>query len=155
VTAGALLRDVTEADLPILFAQQSDPAAAHMAAFTARDRDAFWAHWTRILEDDSITKRVILSEGQVAGHIGCFDRSGMREVGYWVGREYWGRGLATAALSQLLREEQARPLYARVAADNVASIRVLEKCGFAISGYERTFADARGEEIDEALLELR
>lgn len=54
----------------------------------------------------------------------------LREVGYWVARELWGGGIATAALAGLLLVETRRPLYAGVA----GSLRVLEKCGFAVCG---------------------
>jgi RimJ/RimL family protein N-acetyltransferase len=91
----------------------------------------------------------------VAGNIVCFPREGKREVGYWLGQAYWGRGIATAALAALLREVTERPLYARVARTNVGSIRVLEKCGFTTIGSETHADEATGEEIDEALLELR
>ena len=50
--------------------------------------------------------------------------------------------------------DQRRPIYGRAAKDNVASIRVMENCGFRISGYDKGFANARGEEIEEAILEL-
>jgi RimJ/RimL family protein N-acetyltransferase len=85
----------------------------------------------------------------------CFERAGKREVGYWLGSAYWGRGIATAALAALLREVTGRPLYAYVARSNVGSIRVLEKCGFTRIGSERHVDEQMGEEIDEALLELR
>src|SRR4029453_19193159 len=74
---------------------------------------------------------------------------------YWIGREFWGRGIATQALAVLLSAVKTRPLYARAAKDNIASLRVLEKCGFTITGYERGFANARGEEIEEVVLELQ
>jgi len=45
--------------------------------------------------------------------------------------------------------KRARPLYARGAKDNITSIRVLEKCGFTISGYDKAFASARGEEVEK------
>jgi RimJ/RimL family protein N-acetyltransferase len=154
---GVVLRDVTEADLPIFFEQQLDPEANRMAAFTAKDpanRDAFMAHWARILRDDTISARTVLFEGQVAGHVASFERSGQPEVTYWLGREYWGRGLATRALSEFLGQIKARPLYARAARDNVASLRVLEKCGFTIAGYDRDFANARGIEVEEVILRL-
>jgi RimJ/RimL family protein N-acetyltransferase len=57
---------------------------------------------------------------------------GQREVGYWVGRDFWGRGLATKALKIFLEIEETRPLYGVVAVHNIASQRVLEKCGFKI-----------------------
>ena len=160
MTIDVLLREVTEGDLPIFFEQQRDPAANRMAAFTAKDpadRVAFTAKWAEILGDESITKRAILFGGQVAGSIGAFVApwSGKLEVTYWIGREFWGKGIATKALAVFLSAVKARPLYARAAKDNVASLRVLEKCGFAIIGYERGFANARGEEVQEVVLELR
>jgi RimJ/RimL family protein N-acetyltransferase len=144
-------------DLATFFQQQLDPAATHMAAFTAEDpadRDAFLARWGRILDDDAITTKTILSEEQVVGHIASFERFGLPEVTYWIGKEYWGRRFATEALSQFLLEVTARPLYARAAKDNVASIRVLQKCGFTISGHDKGYANARGEEIEEVIMEL-
>ena len=160
MTSDVLLRDVIERDLPIFFEQQLDPAANQMAAFTAKDpadRAAFTAKWAKILGDDSITKRTVLCGGRVAGNVAAFVApwSGKLEVTYWIGREFWGQGIATAALSALLRAVKPRPLYARAAKDNIASLRVLEKCGFTIAGYERGFANARGEEIEEVVLELR
>jgi RimJ/RimL family protein N-acetyltransferase len=160
MTGDVLLRDATESDVPIFFDQQQDPAANRMAAFTAKDpadRVAFTAKWTKILGDESITKRTILLGGQVAGSIGAFVApwSGKLEVSYWIGREFWGKGIATKALAVFLSAVKARPLYARAAKDNIASLRVLEKCGFTITGYERGFANARGEEVEEVVLELR
>jgi RimJ/RimL family protein N-acetyltransferase len=112
------------------------------------------AHWAKILADDTIIKRTIIYEGQVAGNIVCFGWQGKREVGYWLGREHWGKGIATAALGEFLGVVTERPLYAAAAKDNAASIRVLEKCGFVITGHDRGFSNARGEEIEEVMLEL-
>jgi len=158
LTSDVLLRDVMEGDLSVFFAQQLDPDANHMAAFTARDpadRDAFTAHWTRILGDETITKKTILFDRQVAGHVLSFEQFGKPEVSYWIGKKYWGKGLATRALSKFLGHVKARPLYARAAKDNTASIRVLEKCGFKISGEDGGFSNARGEEVEEFILKLR
>jgi RimJ/RimL family protein N-acetyltransferase len=102
-----------------------------MAAFPARDRDAFEAHWARVRADETCVARTIVVDGEVAGNIGSFVRDDAREVGYWVGRDYWGRGVATAALALFLEEvEPRRPLGAGVALGNDGSMRVLEKCGF-------------------------
>jgi RimJ/RimL family protein N-acetyltransferase len=155
---GIQLRAVTEADLPTFFEHQRDPDANHMAAFTARDptdQDAFMAHWAKILADDSIIKRTIVYQGRVAGNIVCFGWQGKREVGYWIGREHWGKGIATRALGEFLVAVKERPLYAATAKDNAASLRVLEKCGFVIIGYDRGFSNARGQEIEEVMLELK
>lgn len=152
-----VLRVVGEDDLPIFFEQQLDPDANVMAAFTAEDpadRDAFAVHWTRILGDDRITIRTILCEGRVAGYVASFERLGQPEVSYWLGRAYWGRGLATEALSRFLRDLEPRPLYARAARDHLASIRVLEKCGFTVCGQGKAFAHGRGEEVAEVILRL-
>lgn len=126
-----MLRDVTEQDLPIFFEQQSVPEAYRMAAFRPREYDAFMEHWrTKIICDPTAWKRTIVVAGCVAGNILCWDGDGRRFVGYWIGREYWGRGIATAALAEFLDEEPTRPLWAHVAAHNHGSIRVLQKCGF-------------------------
>ena len=72
MTQTVQLRDVTEGDLAIFFKHQLDSAATHMAAFTAKepaDRDAFAAHWTKILGDDNIKKKAILFAGRVIGHV--------------------------------------------------------------------------------------
>jgi RimJ/RimL family protein N-acetyltransferase len=154
-TENSILRDVTEADLPVLFEHQRDPEAARMAAFPARDREAFTAHWQKILANDEGTKKTILFDGQVAGNIVIWKQGGRRLVGYWIGREFWGQGLATRALAELLTEVPDRPLHAYVATSNLGSIRVLEKCGFTLVGQETEFDERLGEEIEEALYVLK
>jgi RimJ/RimL family protein N-acetyltransferase len=158
VSTRVALREVTEADLPTFFAQQRDPDAHRMVAFVGRDpgdREGFLAHWRKILADDAGTERTIVVDGEVAGNVVAWGRPGERQVGYWLGRAYWGRGLATAALSAFVGELAERPLWAGVAADNLASLRVLEKCGFTLARRERAFAAGRGVEIEEAILVLR
>lgn len=130
-TFDMMLRDVTPDDLPIFFEHQRDPDANRMADFPAREWDAFMTHWrTNVLGDASGRKQTIVVDGQVAGNVVSWDQAGKRLVGYWIGRAYWGQGVATAALTEFLRHEPTRPLYAYVAAHNIGSIRVLEKCGF-------------------------
>jgi RimJ/RimL family protein N-acetyltransferase len=125
-----LLRDVTQDDLPVLFKQQRDPVANEMAAFPARDEQAFLEQWRKILGDRGVVTKAILAGGSLAGYVGSFEQSGRQLVAYWIGREYWGKGIATRALSLLLGHVAARPLYAYVAKHNIGSLRVLEKCGF-------------------------
>ena len=125
-----LLRNVIASDLPIFFEQQFDPVANQMAAFPARDREAFMAHWAKILADESNILKTIVYDDQVAGNIVSWAHAGEQEVGYWLGREFWGKGIATQALSLFLEHVASRPLYAYVVKHNIASIRVLEKCGF-------------------------
>lgn len=152
------LREVQEGDLPVFFQHQQDSVATRMAAFTSKDpgdREAFDAHWTRILGDATVTMRTIVVEDEVAGHIGSFELEGKPNVTYWIGQEYWGKGLATWALRAFLADVQTRPIYAGAAKDNLPSLRVLEKCGFRVVAEEKGFANARGEEIKELILELK
>jgi RimJ/RimL family protein N-acetyltransferase len=130
------LRDVEANDLPLFFEHQRDPIAVAMVAFRSRDRAAFDQHWAKLLADDSLLKKTVIVDGEVAGNIGSWTAEGKREVGYWIDRAFWGRGVATGALSAFLCLEQTRPLYAGVAKHNVASIRVLQKCGFKLSHEE-------------------
>ena len=152
-----LLRDVLSDDLPIFFEQQLNQEAIYMAAFTAKDptdREAFMAHWHKILGIDTCIIKTILFNGQVAGSVSSYEEEGKPEVTYWLGREYWGKGIATWALKEfLLHHNQTRPIYARVAKDNHGSYRVLEKCGFRVISEGKGFANARGQEIEEFLLE--
>lgn len=137
-----VLRDVNGTDLPVFFEQQLDPEATQMAGFPARDRDAFMNHWAQIMADESIQLRTILYDGEIAGNIVCFAQLGEREVGYWLGKEFWGKGIATKALEEFLKEIMTRPLYAHVAKHNLGSKRVLEKCGFTVSGEDRFFSES-------------
>ena len=150
-----LLRDVIASDLPIFFEQQLDPVANEMAAFPARNQEAFMAHWAKILAEQSNILRTILFDGQVAGNIVSWDQSGERKVGYWVGREFWGKGIATQALAAFLEQVTTRPLYAHVAKHNLASIRVLEKCGFVVTSEDKELASTGGEEVEEWILILK
>ena len=157
LTNAIALRPVSPADLPIFLAHQNDPVANHMAAFVARrpwNEISFSDYWRRVLVDDTIYVRTVLLDGEPVGNIMLFERCGRAEVCYRIAREYWGRGIAAIALAKFLQDLTRRPLYARAARDNVASVRVLEKCGFEVIGYERVFANARGAEIDEVILML-
>jgi RimJ/RimL family protein N-acetyltransferase len=151
------LREVRDSDLGVFWAQMSDERAQHMAAVTRGyhyDQAAFGRHWDSVRSDRAVIVRTVLAGGEVAGHAAIFGPAGEREVTYWVDRAYWGLGVATAALTALLGLEPTRPLRAHAAADNAGSIRVLQKCGFVITGRGRIFAQARGEEIDEVALTL-
>jgi RimJ/RimL family protein N-acetyltransferase len=152
-----VLREVRDEDLAVLFEQWADPVAVRMAAFTApdhMDRAAFERRWSRLRADETVIARAIVVGGDVAGTIGSWGDRDEREVTYWIGRSYWGKGIATCALDAFLAVEPSRPLHARVAYDNVASRRVLEKCGFRVVATERGFAEARSAEIEEMVLRL-
>jgi RimJ/RimL family protein N-acetyltransferase len=148
-----ILRDVTESDLPIFYEQQMDPIATQMAAFPSRDWDAFMTHWKKVMDNENVELRTILFGGHVAGNIVSWEQSGEREVGYWIGKEYWGKGIATKALGEFVTYVKTRPLFAHVAKHNIGSLRVLQNCGFTVSGTDK-FSDENGQEIEEVILKL-
>ncbi|MER6114296.1 N-acetyltransferase [Streptomyces sp. A0642] len=151
------LREVHDTDLPLFFAWMSDPESVRTAAFTSEDptdRHAFDAHWKRVLAHPSVVMRTVLADGAVVGNAGVYGAPDDRQVTYWIDRAHWGRGVATAALRALLDAVPERPLHARAAADNTGSRRVLEKCGFTVTGEDHGYAHARGEETDELLFTL-
>ncbi len=148
---------MADVDLSIFFDYQLDSAANHMAAFTAKDpndREAFDKHWQTIRSDKKIVIKTIVANGKVVGHIARFVQFNQLEVTYWIGKSFWGKGIATEALAMFLELLKDRPIFARAAKDNVASLRVLEKCGFTIAGEDKGYANARGEEIEEYMLKL-
>ena len=149
-----VLREVIDSDLPIFFEHQRDPQANAMAAFPAREREAFMAHWQKIRSDEKVVLRTIMYAGEVAGNIVSWEQSGKREVGYWIGRLYWGRGIATAALSAFLGQVRTRPLYAHVAHDNKASLRVLQKCGFMVGAEVRAPPNRSSPGTTELIMKL-
>lgn len=151
------LREVHDSDVSVFFDQMQDRDAQWMAAFVSEDpsdRDAHMAHWARIRAAEAIIIRTVVVDDAVAGHVASWMDGERREVTYWIGREHWGRGVATEALSGYLGLVAERPIQAHVAKDNAGSIRVLEKCGFHVTHEERGYAHARGAEIDELVLLL-
>jgi RimJ/RimL family protein N-acetyltransferase len=149
------LREVEPADIPVLYEHQADPESVRLVGFTSRDREAHAAHLARQLADPQVVIRTVVDDdGAVAGHVLSFPRNGVREVGYWLGREFWGRGIATAALGEFLRVDTGRPLHGVVAEHNTASRRVLERHGFVVA--ERREPDpALPPEIAVPVLVLR
>ena len=149
------LRLIEDADLDALFEQQRDPESVRMAAFTPEgpdDRSRFDAHMARVRTSPEITNRAVTYGGQLVGSIASFVVDGHTEVTYWIDRAWWGRGIASRALALFLDVVAVRPLYARVASDNPGSLRVLRKAGFTATGTEKSFANARGTEIEETIL---
>lgn len=149
------LRNVEREDLPLIYEFQLDPESNRIAVTIPRSVDAFAAHWATALQDPHITAKAIVVGDVLAGCISCFKMDGLDVVGYWLGREFWGRGIASRALELLLTEVSIRPLYARVATSNGGSLRVLQKCGFVVKRVQFSLADDRYPECEEALLVLR
>jgi|SRR5262245_4205483 len=148
------LRSVEDRDLDMFFDHQTDPQAVEMAAFPARDHDQFAAHWAKVRADEANVVRTIVADGMVAGYICSWQENGQQLLGYWVGREFWGRGVATQALALLVDEVSIRPLYAHVAVHNAGSIRVLDKCGFRRDRVQEAKAPAPEEGVEELIFML-
>jgi len=128
------LREVRSEDIPVFHEYQSDPEAVALAGVPPRDREAYEAHWAKLRADPQVLLRTIVTaDGAVAGQLLSFPREGVREIGYWLGREFWGRGLAGAALAEFLPLVVERPVYGVVNEANPASRRVLERNGFVLA----------------------
>lgn len=151
------LTQTTREDLRTLFHFQQDQKAAYVAAFTSpdsEDQTAYLKKYSPFLTEPTITMRTINANEEIAGSIAKFVRENKAEVTYWIDRKWWGQGIATRALTQLLALEPSRPLYGRVAFDNYGSQHVLENCGFVKIGSETGFANARQTEIEEYIYQL-
>lgn len=132
------LRPVREEDLERFLVYEHDPEAVRRSRFTPRPREAFLRHWReRILGDPDCLVRTVVADGEVAGNVGSWTQDGRRFVGYWLGRPYWACGVGTRALGLYLELERVRPLYADPFSGNAASVRLLEKHGFARAGTVR------------------
>ncbi|HEX4816376.1 MAG TPA: GNAT family N-acetyltransferase [Nonomuraea sp.] len=129
------LREVVAADLKVFLAQEQDPEAQRRSRFPARPRERFLTHWrSQVLGDPTVRVRAVLADGDVAGNVVAWWEGDRRFIGYWLGRDFWGRGIGTRALALFLAEEQARPLHADPFHGNTASVRLLERHGFQRSG---------------------
>lgn len=148
-----VLRDVTADDLPTLFEHQDDSVLRSMSVIPHWPREEFLARWAKHLTDGASCKQAIWADEQLVGVIVSFERNGLREVGYVLGREHWGKGIGSVALRQFLRYEPARPLTAVVSKHNLASLQLAQKCGFEITG-EKSETEESGEESRAFVLTL-
>lgn len=151
------LRPVRDTDLPIFFAQQADPIAADQAVFGAArpdDEVTFLAKWARIRADPGTRTRTVEADDAVAGYVAHFIQEGTPSISYWLGRAYWGRGIATAAVAAFVAGIATRPLYARVAVGNTASARVLARNGFHVVGSGTAHAPRLDRLVNELIFRL-
>lgn len=151
------LRATRDGDLDALFTFEQHPDAVRMAAFTSpdpTDRATFDAHWRRLRADPGVEARTVRADGEIVGSVARWFDEGEAEVTTWIDPAHWGEGIATRAMRLFLDAMRDRPVRARVAADNAASIAVLEKLGFRRTGSELSYANARGTEIEEFLYRL-
>ncbi|KYH06853.1 GCN5 family acetyltransferase [Chryseobacterium cucumeris] len=146
------LRPTVVEDLETLFQFQLDYEANHLAAFTSKDstnKEAYIAKFTKLLADPTINNQTIIAGTVIVGSIAKFIMEDDVEITYWIDKNFWGKGIATTALKDFLTIETTRPIFGRVAFDNLGSQKVLEKCGFVKIGTDKGFANARQTEIEE------
>ncbi|WP_336959163.1 GNAT family N-acetyltransferase [Chryseobacterium contaminans] len=151
------LRPTVVSDLEILFQIQLDEESNYQAAFTSKDsqnKEAYLAKYTRLLNEPTVNNQTIIVDGVIAGSIAKFVMEGDAEITYWIDKKFWGHGIATTALKNLLTIEKTRPIFGRVAFDNLGSQKVLENCGFIRIGTDKGFANARQTEIEEFIYRL-
>ncbi|MBE0649495.1 MAG: GNAT family N-acetyltransferase [Bacteroidales bacterium] len=151
------LKPTELSDLEFFYQFQLDESAIYMAAFTPEnpnDKAAYMNKYSALLKDPSITMRTICFGEEIAGSIAKFVMEGDAEITYWIDGKYWGKGIATKALKEFLKIENTRPIFGRVAFDNIGSQKVMEKCGFSKIGHEKSFANARKKEIVEYIYKL-
>lgn len=156
-TSEVLLRPTTIKELATLFAFQLDEQARHLAAFTPKDpsnKQMYIEKYTKLLEDPTVNMQTLILNQVIIGSISKFEMEGDAEITYWIDKPYWGSGVATTALKKLLLNEPARPIFGRVAFDNIGSQRVLEKCHFEKIGSNTGYANARQAEIQEFIYKL-
>ncbi|MEO7478703.1 MAG: GNAT family protein [Lysobacteraceae bacterium] len=138
---GFVLRSWDASDVDDLVFHANDPQVSrHLGErfpypYTEQDAQLFVAHALHLQGEKTFAIEI---NGRACGGIGLHPGEGVErhsaELGYWLGRAYWGEGVATKAVRALvphaLRELKLYRLQARVFADNPASMRVLERCGF-------------------------
>ena len=125
--------------------------------YTRRDARAFLASAAGSGSDD--TRLAIDVDGEAVGGIGVIIGTDIErysaEVGYWLGEEYWGRGIVTEALTLFSEDVFERlnllRLFAVAADANVASARVLEKAGYQKEAVMRSAAVKFGQPNDQLL----
>lgn len=152
-----VLRKTEVADLENFFTFQLDKEANFLAAFTSKDptdKTAYLQKHTKFLSDPSINNQTIVVNNIIAGSIAKFEMEGKAEITYWIDKSFWNKGIATTALKNFLVIENTRPIFGRVSFDNLASQKVLEKCGFVKIGTDKGFANARQAEIEEFIYKL-
>jgi RimJ/RimL family protein N-acetyltransferase len=157
VVANIALRPIEDSDLDAVFDQMRDPESVRMAAFTHEDPDdraAFDAHMAKVRKSPDATTFAVTADGRLVGTAAGFVIEGDTEITYWIDRAFWGQGIGGRTLALLLDAVAVRPLFARVASDNVRSFTMLRKAGFAVTGTETSYANGRHAEIEETILRL-
>lgn len=151
------LRPTEISDLAFLFQFQLDKEGGYLAAFMPKDptdKAAYLNKYKKLLDDPTVNNQTIILDNIIVGSIAKFVMEGDTEITYWIDRKFWGQGIATQALKEFLAIETARPIFGRVAFDNLGSQKILQKCGFVKVGTDKGFANARQMEIEEFIYKL-
>ncbi len=105
----------------------------------------------------------ITIDGKPAGSIGLHLQTDIlrknAEIGYWLGEPYWNKGIITKAIPQMIdygfKHMDIVRIFARIFGTNIASQKVVEKCGFTLEGkYDKTLFK-NGEYLDELIYAIR
>lgn len=156
---GFALRPWRESDADDLMFHANDAQVAHSLGerfphpYTLDDAYLFIAHALHASHGKTYAIEI---NGVASGGIGVHPGEGVErhsaELGYWLGRAYWGEGIATAAVRivvpHALRELELYRLHARVFDGNPASMRVLELCGFVHEARLRRLVVKHGHLLD-------
>lgn len=149
------LRQVLAGDIALFFEHHLElrplPAGASVADLESR-KATFVGRWDQMLSDERVLARTIVWKGAVAGYVAHLMQRDKPAISCWLGRDYWGKGVATQAVRDFLDLIEERPVYARVSYDNLAAMQVLRKTGFEIVGHDSFFSESHGYEIDEIIL---
>lgn len=146
-TATILLRRWRETDAEALYKYASDPEVGPRAGWPAhRSVEESLEIIRSVFTNDSTWAIVLRETGEAIGCIGYYTHAmsnidiGIHdcEVGYWLGRPYWNRGICTEALRLMVdychNVMHFDNIYADHFTGNPASGRVMEKCGFVDTG---------------------
>ncbi|MBO6675905.1 MAG: GNAT family N-acetyltransferase [Rhizobiales bacterium] len=129
----------------------NDPDVTAMTAsipypYARSDAEAFLSNARN--EEGRLVGRAIVLNGELVGGVGLGPRpNGREELGYWVGKAYWGQGIATRAVAlflDVLRENGIEgPIHAATVRSNEASQKVLLSNGFVFTGEGECITPAR------------
>ena len=164
-TERLILRPIEETDVPALFPliNNADVAASMLSTSYPYPKDEFAAFVMRCCEEIERRERyemaIVLKEtGLPIGAVRFFHIAWEHlrtELGYWLGKAYWGRGYMTEAVRQMTRfgfeDLDLEKICAYCFTDNAASVRVLEKVGFKQEGHIRHAVRKNGEFSDVLL----
>jgi RimJ/RimL family protein N-acetyltransferase len=148
------LRPVLADDIALFFEHHLEVRPLPVGASITERKATFTEGWEQMLADETVLARTIVSGRDVAGYVICSRQREKPTISSWLGRKFWGHGIATKAVKSFVDLVEERPVYARVAYDNLAALQVLRKIGFAIIGHDSFFSDAHGYEIDEIICAL-